>query len=341
MNIDFPSLDPDSKNSISSKMHLLELTDEAIKEWIACISCNKCGRKKICAYYNVDENEKCLVIQHFIRNVFLELAPIYESKNKNDREKLLKSLYALTQFAFETELYTGYFQTPDFIQSVYAEGITNKVIGSVANIKRFADQFLENSKDIVELQSRSVVILTEGASELAFLSELYPDRSFDIEDYDGDGNKKKKKLLPLMQHYQKMGYRIFAQSDLDGKNIEHNGFKNYFSNGSIEFEIDNTFAFKNNLEQSYPAELIYLALQKLKIFISETVPYEGFVDEINKVGNKYDAINKFTNIPPSKVKLAITIANMIRVNRLEELEYVSSSELGAFIKFVKNAVNFR
>ncbi|WHI46778.1 hypothetical protein [Microbulbifer sp. VAAF005] len=128
----------------------------------------------------------------FYPEYFLELNETYSNKDPAKKTEILNSLFALTQFAFEAELYIGYFQIPRFIESIYGAHITKGVIGSVANIKRFADQFLEHSKNINELESRGIVILTEGASELNFLTELYPDRNFDVVDYDGEGNKKRK-----------------------------------------------------------------------------------------------------------------------------------------------------
>ncbi|WHI46779.1 hypothetical protein [Microbulbifer sp. VAAF005] len=70
MFIDFPSIDPNTDKRVPAYKDLIQLKDVAIYEWIACISCDKCGRNKICAYANQDKDEKCMVVQNFIQNIF-------------------------------------------------------------------------------------------------------------------------------------------------------------------------------------------------------------------------------------------------------------------------------
>lgn len=339
MNITFPSVDIDEYKTVGSDKNLIELTQLAIHEWISVISCEKCGRKNVCLYRGADQNDICKIMQTFIANIFSEVNDIYCSKSDKEKENILKSMFSLVQFVFEAELYTGYFLIPNFIEDVYGKGISRKVIGSVVDFKKHIESFLRLSKDIVEFESKPVVILTEGASEAAFIRELYPYASFEVEDYDGEGNKRSGKLLPLMRRYARIGYEVFAQSDLDGKSNDKNGFSQYIGNGSLNFTIGHTFAFEYNLEQSYPVELLYVVLKNSQCIVDDEISYESFKSHMDNCLNRYEKLNEIIDAVPSKVKLAQMMAKAIRYGTKKIYEVVGDTELGKFIEFVKKATD--
>jgi hypothetical protein len=181
--------------------------------------------------------------------------------------------------------------------------------------------------------------LVEGKSELAFINKLKESQFAEFlyvlaDEYEGKGNRHKKKIELLLKQYATQGYRVFIQGDADG--AAQSPFRSLIQSGLVD-EAD-TFYFPHDFESSVPSALLFVALNTLGRLTDVDIGDFETAVEGNTSSVATVLADKFQcDIKPIKVALAKAVAEMINglPNTYLSHEWLMESELGSFIKFLR------
>ena len=181
------------------------------------------------------------------------------------------------------------------------------------------------------IKSNNLVFLVEGQSEEAFIKNYYQhfDGDVSVYSYKGEGNAKGGNLHILIDFFLENNHAVFVQVDLDNKNNKHQQLEKHkekYKDKDVYF-----FAFKNNLEESYPYELVTEALGHI---------YSDFNPKMlgNKETTYKDLLARIDiNIDDIKIDLAIIIAQLVYRKGRRGVHFNANDEIYGFADFIDNA----
>ncbi|WP_028862413.1 hypothetical protein [Psychromonas aquimarina] len=328
--------------NLSSQLSMEDLKRELIDEWTPNIDCFKCGRKSYCKYSvnrgNCDylyQEIQCGVVSNFIEE-YLDIADKkYQSLNKAKKEEFLKGLYHLTKFTYDAENYIGAFQEKGFISEMYSEQVGERLLGLAADINDSLVKACSHLKNTEFTRSERIMLLVEGQSEKDFvelftkLNSAYFSGVY-VESYDGKDNKRKDKVFLLINYFKEKGFKVIFQIDQDG-NPAINLNQHIKSNLITENDF---FAFSDDLEATYPKELIAECLTE---FGSD---YGTIIEHLNSP--KKDDVTLYNHLKniavwmPPKPLFAKKMAELVSDYDLFYREDYKDFELVSFLKFVSS-----
>lgn len=181
------------------------------------------------------------------------------------------------------------------------------------------------------IKSNNLVFLVEGQSEEAFINNYYQNFDGDsrVYSYKGEGNAKGGNLHTLIDFFLENNHAVFVQLDLDNKNNKQQQLDKHkakYKDKDVYF-----FAFKNDLEESYPYELV-----------TEALGYISSDFDPEKLGNKETTYKDLLatidiNIDDIKIDLACVIAQLIYNKWRRGVHFNARDEIYDFADFIDNA----
>ncbi|HFQ5568043.1 TPA: hypothetical protein ACGUM2_004428 [Vibrio vulnificus] len=310
-----------------------------VDEWTPYFDCFKCGRKSYCKYSEkragVDYlyNEvQCGVVKNFIEEYIDISAAEFVTLSETSKNEFLLGLYYLSKFVFDSENYVGAFQQRGFINEMYTEQVANRLLGLATDIRISLQRACEHLKQVDFTRAQRLMILVEGASEKEFIEQCSKlDVGFIgsvyVESYDGKDNRDKKKIFQLINHFKSKGFKVLMQIDKDGRDISLSQHVN-----SGLFGHEDYFAFSEDLENTYPNELIAECLEE---FGSN---YEAVLERLSvprKSGvTLYTHLKEAAEWLPPKPLFAKKMANLVSEYDLINRDDCEHMELVKFLKFI-------
>jgi hypothetical protein len=324
---------------IFTKESLIELF---CNEWITWVECHECGRADYCKYTephpcNPDRKMQipCGVAVDSIKCYVSNTFPLLEKMNTERLQKYLDGSYFFSQFIAGAEQMVSMFIADNL--SIYGSHAP-ALIGQITGLRDTLNKLASNLSEIPEFNIQRGVLFVEGQSEEAFLNKLKESHSswflhLIIENYEGEGNSKAKRIQMLLEDYRIKGYSVYIQGDADGK-------KNREKFNAFLKIVDerNMFIFRHDFETAVPPDLLLFSLQKLDCLIEITS--EEFVKNVN---SQDKSVVKIINesygldIEPLKIELAIMLARVLnKTTGWWSREEFMSTELGQFLRFIQN-----
>ena len=324
---------------IGENVSFSNLKRELVDEWTPYFDCFKCGRKSYCKYaenrggtdYLYNEVQ-CGVVRNFIEEYMNISAKEFNALSEPSRNDFLLGLYYLAKFVFDSENYIGAFQQRGFINEMYTEQVANRLLGLATDIQIVLQKACENLKQVDFTCSKRLMLLVEGASEKEFIEqysklELGFIGSVYVESYDGKDNRDKKKIFQIINYFKSKGFKVLMQIDKDGKEINLN---QHVSSGL--FAHEDYFAFSEDLENTYPHELIAECLEEFGsdydlIIKRLSIPREAGV-------TLYSHLKEAAQWLPPKPLFAKKMATLVSEYDLVNRDDCKNMELVQFLKFI-------
>ncbi|WP_318483372.1 hypothetical protein [Photobacterium leiognathi] len=316
-----------------------DLKKTLVNEWTPYFDCFKCGRKSYCKYsenrtgtdYLYNEVQ-CGVVKSFIEEYIDISATEFETLSETSKNEFLLGLYYLSKFVFDSENYVGAFQQRGFINEMYTEQVANGLLGLATDIRISLQRACEHLKQVDFTRAQRLMILVEGASEKEFIEqysklELGFIGSVYVESYDGKDNRDKKKIFQLINHFKSKGFKVLMQIDKDGKDINLN---QHVQSGL--FDHNDYFAFSEDLENTYPNELIAECLEEFGSN-SEAVLERLSTTRASGV-TLYTHLKEIVEWLPPKPLFAKKMANLVSQYDLVNRGDCEHLELVKFLKFI-------
>jgi len=246
------------------------IAQKLIDEWVPYIDCErKCPKSDYCKYtkpnpYHPDRltDVKCGIGVDTLRNFINSTFHILEKLSDENVQNYFDGAFYLTQFVLSAEGMIGTCINKDVIESW--DNYAPAVFGHVTKLRDELNKLGSVFQHIPEFRSVKGVLFVEGWTEKEFLEKLRESHCswflhLNIEVYDGNGNRRPKRIQMLLDNYVKLGYKIYIQGDADGKQSEI--FKELIRKGSVT--EDCTFVFKYDFESSIPPNIFLQAIHDL------------------------------------------------------------------------------
>lgn len=313
-----------------------------IEHWIPYMECHECGKSSYCMYaIPHPQNEfkkqeiRCGVAEAVLRNFIAKTFIIAEGLGCEERQTYLDGAFFLTRFVLEAEQSIGTVVNSSFLDwfGDFAPGI----FGNLTRIRDTLNSLSQNLRQIPAFKSERSILFVEGWAEKAFfdkLKESHLSQFLDliVECYDGQGNRRSKRISMLLKKYSELGYTIYVQGDADGKAGDI--FKGLIDSGHIKPE--NSFVFEYDFETSIPIALLIRAMRQigLPINFKPAELREALRKRSQSIGK---ALLSFgTDIGPHKVALAIVVAELLNHPYFIwwNDDRFTQTELGRFLEFV-------
>jgi len=311
--------------------------------WIQYWECEKCGRFSYCKHPagNRRADMQCGVAVDALTNFINSTYEIYISCNDEQKQHYLDAAFYFCRFVHDNEIDIGKFANSYHVQD-WAKGREDNatsLFSCVLRSRHVLDCLAENLRKIDAFPSIEGVVLVEGWSEYAFIHNLkesglwhFDDLRIDV--YEGKGNRKAKKLQLLSKKYMQTGFRLFLQGDADGQTAD------IFSEHRSRFKMgDNQlFAFKYDLETSYPSELAAKAATELGWV--KKCQQSKFVKSLDEcVESKILVFDSFFPDDWDKVVFASVVSLLLSKDAITYWhdDNFKKSELGIFLDFVQQA----
>lgn len=210
----------------------------------------------------------------------------------------------------------------EYSAHTFSKGFVKSILSYLEQANLFFNQVIK---------SKNLVFLVEGQSEEAFINNYRQNFNGDLRiySYKGEGNAKGGNLHILIDFFLENNHAVFVQVDLDDKNNKHQQLEKHkakYKDKNVYF-----FAFKNDLEESYPYELVTEALGYI---------YSDFDPKM--LGNKETTYKDLLatidiNINDIKIDLAIIIAQLIYRKGRRNVHFTANDEIYDFADFIDNA----
>ncbi len=247
--------------------------------------------------------------------------------SKQEHDEYLEGLISFVKFIDRIIERITYLQIDgilDFYQEYGAHTFTKGFIKTILHDLQNANLLFNKA-----IKSNNLVFLVEGQSEEEFIKNYYQhfDGDMRVYSYKGEGNAKGGNLHILIDFFLENNHAVFVQVDLDNKNNKQQQLEKHkekYKDKDVYF-----FAFKNNLEESYPYELVTEALGYI---------YSDFDPKI--LGNKETTYRDLfatidINIDDIKIDLARIVAQLIYHQYLRDNK--PKDEIYRFVEFIDNA----
>ncbi|WP_300176642.1 hypothetical protein [uncultured Aliivibrio sp.] len=324
---------------ISENISANHLKKKLVDEWSPYFDCFKCGRKSYCKYSENRENTdylynevQCGVVRSFIEE-YIDISAIeFETLSDASKNEFLSGLYYLSKFVFDSENYVGAFQQHGFIKEMYTEQVAKRLLGLATDMQITLQKSCEYLKQVDFTCTQRLMLLVEGASEkefieqyskleLGFIGNVY------VESYDGKDNRDKKKIFQMINYFKSKGFKVLMQIDKDGKDIRLTQHVK-----SRLFDHEDYFAFSEDLENTYPNELIAECLEEFDsdsnlILKRLSIPRESGV-------TLYNHLKEAAVWLPPKPLFAKKMANLVSDHDLVNRSDCNNMELVQFLKFI-------
>lgn len=319
------------------------LTAVMIENWIPYMECHKCGKSSYCMYalphprneYKKQEIQ-CGVAVEVLRNFVAKTVHIAEGLGHEETQSYLDGAFFLTRFVLEAEQSVGTVVNSAFLN--YWGDFAPGIFGHLTRIRDTLNSLSQSLRQIPAFKSERSILLVEGWAEKAFFEKMRESHSawfldLIVECYDGQGNRRSKRIAMLLEKYNELGYSIYAQGDADGKAGDI--FKGLVDSGHIKPE--NAFVFEHDFESAVPLPLLVRAIRQIGLPISfkPTMLRDELLRTPQPVGKALLSLG--TDIGPYKVALAVALAELLNHPFFAwwNDDRFTKSELGRFLEFVQ------
>jgi hypothetical protein len=331
---------PDLGGSLSERLDGAftekSLADKLIEHWVPYVNCHrKCLAASICQFVQKPHSEdkcgfKAKAIVTFVELSFKEL----KSRNPKDIQKMLMAGFHITEFMYVSQFYSG--MMVGDASKAFRSFLGKSMIFQVINLRDHLNAAATLVSDVVDDFTKTSIIFVEGESEKVLLSLLKKKISLindnmKIESYDGHGNAQPKRAAMLIQSRINEGYVVRVQGDRDG----HVSSSIDKLKTSLNLNTSQVFAFKYDLESSYPPQLLAKVLGKLGLLNTDQI--DNFSYDCSVSVSKY-ILNEFSvDVSPMKVRIAELVVEELIESVLTfpspDDIFFSENELGRFILF--------
>jgi hypothetical protein len=320
------------------------LSDRLIQEWIPYFECHRCGRFDYCKFverYPEDPMRavdiKCGVFATIVRRYTEAVFNLLEDLDSEQRQKLLDTAFHIGHFVYESELTVGRLMSESHLQ--WWGDWAPALFGSLPSLREHLNSAASAMATVEQLHSVRAVLFVEGRSEKALLDELR--RSHEttyiylvVEEYEGTGNRRPKRIESLLRHYQTQGYRVLIEGDADGR--PQSIFQSLVKKGIIEEPA--TFVFRRDLESGVPPALMHRALTDLGL-LPDVSEKEYLHLWSNSDGSFWPFLEQDLQLAdlPDKVSVARAVGCLLNDpwwDYWNDEEFLSS-ELGEFLVFIE------
>ena len=317
------------------------LAETMIENWVPYIECHrKCSRADSCKYAPKKKglDIRCGVVVEALRNFVNATFEILKGLNKKQRQGYLDGAFFLSQFVLEQEGSVGMCTDKDCVEDWGTSA--PMLFGRLTQLRGHLNALASCWKDIPEMCGTQHVLLVEGESERAFLTELKKSHSswflgLNVDVYGGRGNRRPKRIEMLLQRYARQGYTVYATGDADGSNDDI--FKRLVDSGLVTRE--NTFAFAHDFETSLPQSMFLHILKDLHL-IDEYALRKCCIALEQSSGSVTQRLKEqcHFDIGPHKVAIAQAVASVL--NHPDTIwwkddEFMNRTELGHFLRFIQ------
>ncbi|EGQ7970882.1 hypothetical protein HRO20_003508 [Vibrio cholerae] len=350
MSLSYFSYNQSEKLALPSISLLSEAIPILEDEWVPFLRCELCGRNAHCPYAEryedgdyVGFNEiKCGVIAQSLRGLVKLSENEFSNLSLENQQKYLDALYYFTQYIIDSDSLFSSLQSPEELVENYGAKVGLRMIGGISRTRDNLNKACALLQNIPFVSSKRIMLLVEGASEAALVSRLIIRDSYflhnvEVKSYGSESNKKYNVIRLLIQEYQSKGYHVLIQVDVDGKPDNLNeanywGLKEHVNVGLIHG--DDIFPFREDLEASYPPELLCELLAETFGLEPQQI-YKAISEPKSEKNTLYKRLEDDLGFMPSKPKLAKDIADLVSdydlVNNLD----FTDNELVKFIKFLE------
>lgn len=315
------------------------LKKELVNEWVPHFDCFKCGRKTYCKYAETRNGTdylyhevQCGVVKSFIEEYVDISADNFDKLSTISKNDFLLGLYYLSKFVFDSENYIGAFQQQGFIEEMYTEQVAKRLLGLATDIQISLQRACEHLWKVDFTCAKRIMLLVEGVSEkefieqyakleLGFIGNVY------VDSYDGKDNRGKNKIFKIINYFKNKGFKVLMQIDKDGKEVNLNQHVN-----SGLLTNDDYFAFTEDLENTYPNELIAECLEEFGSD-SEVILQRLSLPRATGV-TLYKHLKEAAVWLPPKPLFAKKMANLVSEYDLVNRNDCQSMELVQFLKFI-------
>ncbi|HEY8766373.1 MAG TPA: hypothetical protein VIP09_03790 [Dehalococcoidia bacterium] len=339
-------LDELDKSALTGEYGPDELSELFIDTWIPYMECDrKCGRSDYCKYTQPDPygrpsrlaEIRCGVASEIIRNYVSGVFGILKQRSPEELQAWLDASYSFVQFVYGTEIHIGRMLWKDHLDWWGTDENRAAFFGWTGQLRKHLDHFASQLQAIPEFSTGSCKILTEGASEKAFVERLKRTRllwflHLDIDSYYGAGNRQPTKLLALANQLKKQGYRLFLQGDNDGQ--VRDIFDQLVKQGIVH--VDETFSFKIDFESAFDPEHLYAALSSMGAI--GTLTLQDFIARVASRpadSSVVGVINGILGVEVNKVQLAEELADLLIAKWFWTDENFWTTEIGAFLDKIR------
>lgn len=351
MSLSYFSYDQRKKLALPSLSLLSEAIPILEDEWVPFLRCELCGRNAHCPYAERYEDgdyvgfneKKCGVIAQSLRGLVELSENEFSNLSLENQQKYLDALYYFTQYIIDSDSLFSSLQSPEELVENYGAKVGLRMIGGISRTRDNLNKACALLQSIPFVSSKRIMLLVEGASEAAFVSRLIIRGScflhnVEVKSYDSGSNKKYNVIRLLIQEYQSKGYHVLIQVDVDGKPDNLNkanywGLKEHVSVGLIH--SDDIFPFSEDLEASYPPELLCELLAETLGLEPQQI-YKAISEPKSEENTLYKRLEDDLGFMPSKPKLAKDIADLVSDYDLVNEPDFTDNELVKFIKFLES-----
>lgn len=328
---------------LEGRMDSVGLTTVLVENWIPYMECHKCGKADYCRYalpHPRNEHKKqeirCGVAQTVLTNFISRTFAIAGELDEQGRQDYLDGAFHLTRFVLEAEQSIGTVLNVEFLEW-YGE-FAPSIFGRLTHIRDTLNTLSQHFRRIPKFNSQRSVLFVEGWSEKAFFDVLRQSHNswfldLLVECYDGQGNRRSKRIAMLLERYANLGYTIYAQGDADGK--DGDVFKGLVDSEHIQRA--NTFVFAHDFESAVPLPLLIRAMRT--IGVDFRIKPSQLRDLLNaKPQSVCSALKELgLDIGPHKIALAEAIADQLNQPFFAwwQDEKFMQTELGKFLAFVQ------
>lgn len=338
-------------NGEDRKIYSQEISGHALfqllcNEWLPYVECHQCGRWKACRYSAPPHpanphrslDQQCGVAEQALR-VFLDAGlPYLTSKDEKIKMEFLDAAFHFTKYIFQSEQTVGNFLDSDII-SWYGDHLP-LIVSNLKYLRRHMDGICSSLRNIPEFRSTQSVLLVEGESELRFLKRMVTSSLAgflytEYDTYSGSGNRRKQRIMMLLDHYNAKGYDVYLQIDADGGDVEK--ILSTMSN-SLGLKHERIFSFTYDFETSIPrnvaVEALSIVLHQERFKVNEAWTEEDTNSGIKQVLGKLTPNISLNDI---KVELGHAVGDLLASDHhWYGSEVFMNSELGQFLSFVQN-----
>lgn len=321
-----------------------ELANLLVENWIPYMECHKCGKSDYCKYalphpHNLHKKQeiRCGVAEAVLRNFLKRSVEIAIPLSSDERQAYLDGAFFLTRFVLQAEQSIGNVANLEFLDwyGDFAPG----VFGFMTRIRDTLNSCSQNLSTIPAFKTERGVLFVEGWSEKAFLDALRESHlawflDLLVECYDGQGNRRSKRIAMLLEKYGDLGYTIYAQGDADGCNPAI--FKGLVDAGTLKAE--NTFVFAHDFESAVPLPLLLRAMRNIGL----KLPFKPSTLRDSLRANPRSVVIALqqdfgVDIDRWKFQLAIELGAMLNHPRFSWWadDKFMQSELGRFLHFTQ------
>lgn len=323
--------------SLSNSYSDREIIDLMVDNWIPYYECHKCGKWDYCKFAqphpaNPERSVdiKCGLAVDFISNYITTTFHLLDDLSIQQKQHYINTAFYLTEYIQNSEQSVGLLSNKEYLEN-WGE-FTPQLFGMTKETINILTKAHIEMKNIPFFNSKRSVILVEGESEEIFCNTFL---DIEVHNYNGYGNLSYSKIEYTIKQYIEKGYKVFIQSDMDGKTTNQNLDK-IINKGLVD--KSNTFCFKFDFETSIPSKIFHQFLFD-DGFITDC--YNDFISDydgksiLEHCKSKYSLIIKKPDIA-SKICDYIDMSS--KYSNLFYDKNFLNTEIGQFWYFLKTKI---